>query len=64
MLLIICSVASLAANVAVAEPTLIGSAIAPWPSSALTSSYELLTRQVRRTACLLTMKATVLDSSG
>jgi hypothetical protein len=46
-LLIIGSVASLAANVAVAEPTLIGRVIAAWPSFALTASYELLTRQVR-----------------
>jgi hypothetical protein len=49
-LLIAGSVASLAANVAVAEPTLIGSVIAAWPSFALTASYELLTRQVRRVA--------------
>jgi hypothetical protein len=43
-------VASLAANVAVAEPTVIGRVIAAWPSFALTASYELLTRQVRRGA--------------
>jgi hypothetical protein len=49
-LLIIGSVASLVANVAVAEPTLIGRVIAAWPSFALTASYELLTRQVRRGA--------------
>src|SRR5260370_18893917 len=49
-LLIAGSVASLAANVAVAEPTLIGRVIAAWPSFALTASYELLTRQVRRGA--------------
>ena len=47
-LLVAASVASLAANVAVAEPTLIGRVIAAWPSFALTASYELLTRQVRR----------------
>jgi Protein of unknown function (DUF2637) len=46
-LLVAGSVASLAANVAVAEPTLIGRVIAAWPSFALTASYELLTRQVR-----------------
>jgi hypothetical protein len=34
------------ANVAMAEPTLIGRVIAAWPSFALTASYELLTRQV------------------
>jgi len=44
------SVASLAANVAVAEPSLIGRVIAAWPSFALTASFELLTRQVRRGA--------------
>src|SRR5215472_8712931 len=49
-LLIVGSVASLAANVAVAEPTLLGRVIAAWPSFALTASYELLTRQVRRGA--------------
>jgi hypothetical protein len=49
-LLVAGSVASLAANVAVAEPTLIGRVIAAWPSFALTASYELLTRQVRRGA--------------
>jgi hypothetical protein len=40
----------LAANVAVAEPTTIGKVIAAWPSFALIGSYELLMRQVRRTA--------------
>lgn len=49
-LLLVGSVASLAANVAVAEPTLIGRVIAAWPSFAPTASYELLTRQVRRGA--------------
>jgi hypothetical protein len=49
-LLVIGSVASLAANVAVAEPTTIGRVIAAWPSFALIGSYELLMRQVRRTA--------------
>ncbi len=44
-LLIIGAVASLAANIAVAEPTLIGRVIAAWPSFALTCSYELLMRQ-------------------
>ncbi len=39
-----------AANVAVAEPDLTGRVIAAWPSFALTASYELLTRQVRRSA--------------
>src|SRR5215467_8568669 len=47
-LLVAGSVASLAANVAVAEPTLVGRVIAAWPSFALTASFELLARQVRR----------------
>jgi hypothetical protein len=41
-------VASLAANVAVAEPTATGRVIAAWPSFALIAAYELLMRQVRR----------------
>jgi hypothetical protein len=49
-LLVAGSVASLAANVAVAEPTLIGRVIAAWPSFALTASFELLTSRVRRGA--------------
>lgn len=49
-LLAIGSVASLAANVAVAEPTATGRVIAGWPSFALIGSYELLMRQVRCTA--------------
>ena len=47
------SVASLAANVAVAEPTVTGRAIAAWPSFALIGSYELLvsaSAQCRRPA--------------
>jgi hypothetical protein len=50
LLLAVGSVASLAANVAVAEPTLTGRVIAAWPSFALIGAYELLMRQVRRTA--------------
>jgi hypothetical protein len=49
-LLVAGSVASLAANVAVAEPSLIGRVIAAWPSFALIASYELLMGQVRRAA--------------
>jgi hypothetical protein len=49
-LLVIGSVASLVANVAVAEPTVTGRIIAAGPSFALIGSYELLMRQVRRTA--------------
>jgi hypothetical protein len=50
MQLVVGSVASLAANVAVAEPTATGRVIAAWPSFALIASYELLMRQVRRAA--------------
>jgi hypothetical protein len=49
-LLVVGSVASLAANVAVAEPTAMGRVIAAWPSFALIGAYELLIRQVRITA--------------
>lgn len=49
-LLAIGSVASLAANVAVAEPTVTGRVIAAWPSFALIGSYEMLMREVRRAA--------------
>jgi hypothetical protein len=44
------SAASLAANMAVAEPTLYGRLIAAWPSFALIGAYELLMRQVRQAA--------------
>jgi hypothetical protein len=44
------SAASLAANVAVAEPTMTGRVIAAWPSFALIGSYELLMRQIRASA--------------
>jgi Protein of unknown function (DUF2637) len=43
-------VASLAANVAVAQPTATGRVIAAWPSFALIAAYELLMRQVRHGA--------------
>jgi hypothetical protein len=49
-LLVAGSAASLAANVAVAEPTATGRVIAAWPSFALIASYELLMRQVRHAA--------------
>jgi hypothetical protein len=54
MLLVVGSVASLAANVAVAEPSATGRVIAAWPSFALIAAYELLMRQVRRSATRLT----------
>jgi hypothetical protein len=44
------STTSLAANVAVAEPTATGRVIAAWPSFALIAANELLMRQVRRGA--------------
>jgi hypothetical protein len=43
-------VGSLAANVAVAEPTVAGRVIVAWPSFALIGAYELLMREVRRGA--------------
>lgn len=46
-LLVIGSAASLAANVAVAEPSVVGRLVAAWPSAALIGSYELLMRQIR-----------------
>src|SRR6266516_2167248 len=49
-LLVTGSVASLAANVAVAEPTATGRVIAAGPSFALIGSYELLMRQIRSAA--------------
>jgi Protein of unknown function (DUF2637) len=49
-LLVAGSAASLAANVAVAQPTAAGRVIAAWPSFALIGVYELLMRQVRRSA--------------
>jgi hypothetical protein len=49
-LLIIGALASLGANIAVAEPTVTGRIIAAWPSFGLTASYELLMRQVRQSA--------------
>ncbi|MEO3797845.1 DUF2637 domain-containing protein [Nonomuraea sp. B10E15] len=47
-LLVVGSLASLGANIAIAEPSLIGRIIAAWPSAALIGSYELLMSQVRR----------------
>jgi hypothetical protein len=49
-LLVAGSAASLAANVAVAEPTLMGRVIAAWPSFSLIAAYEMLMREVRRAA--------------
>ena len=49
-LLILGSVASLAANVAVADPTAWSRIIHAWPSVALIGAYELLMREFRTTA--------------
>lgn len=49
MLLVLGSTASLAANVAVAESSVVGRLIAAWPSCALIGSYELPMRQIRHT---------------
>src|SRR5690625_2314286 len=46
-LLILGSVASLAANIAVADPTLWSRVIHAWPSFALMGAYELLMREFR-----------------
>src|SRR5712691_10639998 len=46
-LLVAGSAASLAANVAAAEPTVTDRVIAAWPSFSLIAAYELLMRQVR-----------------
>ncbi|MGH2384695.1 MAG: DUF2637 domain-containing protein, partial [Candidatus Limnocylindria bacterium] len=53
-LLVLGSAASLAANVAVAEPSVVGRLIAAWASCALIGAYELLMRQIRRTAVMKT----------
>ncbi|MFC6084054.1 DUF2637 domain-containing protein [Sphaerisporangium aureirubrum] len=50
IMLVAGSLASLGANIAVAEPTVIGKIIAAWPSAALIGSYELLMSQIRRIA--------------
>ncbi|MEV4096228.1 DUF2637 domain-containing protein [Streptosporangium saharense] len=47
-LLVVGSLASLGANIAVAGPGLVGRIIAAWPSIALIGSYELLMSQIRR----------------
>ncbi|MEQ4724310.1 DUF2637 domain-containing protein [Nonomuraea sp. B19D2] len=47
-MLLVGSLASLGANIAVAEPGLIGCLLAAWPSAALIGRYELLMSQIRR----------------
>ncbi|MEV0199818.1 DUF2637 domain-containing protein [Nonomuraea sp. NPDC050691] len=49
-LLVVASLASLGANVAIAKPSLIARCIAAWPSLALIGAYELLMRQIRISA--------------
>jgi Protein of unknown function (DUF2637) len=63
-LLTVGSVASLAANVAVAEPTVTGRVIAAWPSFALIGSYELLMRQIRATASASVKAQSVADTAA
>ncbi|MGW0808917.1 DUF2637 domain-containing protein [Nonomuraea sp. NPDC002799] len=52
-LLIVSGLASIGANVAVAEPTVIARLIAGWPSLALIGAYEMLMCQVRQSAARL-----------
>ncbi|MFC4533088.1 DUF2637 domain-containing protein [Sphaerisporangium dianthi] len=47
-LLVTASLASLGANVAVAEPTVVGRIVAAWPSFALIGAYELFMAQIRQ----------------
>ncbi|MEV2272931.1 DUF2637 domain-containing protein [Nonomuraea africana] len=51
-LLIVSSLASLGANVAVADPTTIARVIAAWPSFALIGAYEMLMGQIRQ-SCIM-----------
>ena len=57
------SVASLAANVAVAEPSMTGRIIAAWPSFALIGSYELLMRQIRTAATVASPRRAQVQTS-
>jgi hypothetical protein len=63
-LLVAGSAASLAANVAVAEPTVTGRAIAAWPSFSLIAAYELLMRQVRRATAARSSRQRSRRSAG
>ncbi|MFI6326495.1 DUF2637 domain-containing protein [Nonomuraea sp. NPDC050556] len=60
-LLIVGSLGSLGANVAVAEPSVIGRVIAAWPSAALIGSYELLMAQIRRVSVTSTDDGTIAE---
>ncbi|KAA9374834.1 hypothetical protein F5972_29975 [Microbispora cellulosiformans] len=48
---IVGSLASLGANVAVADPSLIARIVAAWPSFALIGAYEMLLGQIRQDLC-------------
>jgi hypothetical protein len=64
-LLILGSLASLAANIAVADPTVWSRVIHAWPSFALIGSYELLMRQFRAGAsCTRTAHALRTQAGG
>ena len=63
-LLVVGSLASLAANVAVAGPTATGRVIAAWPSFALIAAYEMLMRQVRRNAVMALRSPQQLKSAS
>ena len=64
VLLAVGSAASLAANVAVAEPTVYGRLIAAWPSFALIGAYELLMRQIRHAAAGTRTEGSVPGMAG
>ncbi|MEV7006629.1 DUF2637 domain-containing protein [Streptosporangium sp. NPDC051022] len=53
-LLVLGSTASIAANIAVAEPSVIGRAVAAWPALALIGGMEMLMRMIRTRVCQLT----------
>ncbi|WP_275041572.1 hypothetical protein [Nocardiopsis chromatogenes] len=62
-MLILGSLASLAANVAVAEPTVWSAVIHAWPSFALAGAFELLMREFR-TAAKSVHTASAADGQG
>jgi hypothetical protein len=62
-LLILGSTASLAANVAVADPTMWSRIIHAWPSFALIGAYELLMREFRTAARTIRHASTARDQS-
>ncbi|WP_248959839.1 hypothetical protein [Sphaerisporangium perillae] len=62
-LLIISSLASLGANVAVADPTLIARIVAAWPSFALIGAYEMLMGQIRHTCALVETTQKIREAS-